>query len=1557
MQTAALERQVFEAFLAQVKILMQQKNIHPPRGFISYAWGSDKTANQQLQGWLTQLKKDFKQLDIDVFLDLEEMNGNMRECMRRIEKKDFILLIGNPRFKERAEQDVLYILPRLEARPLLPTRGNAVVLIEGEDWIYFMENGEWLGEDKRLNQRIDCKGVEWVQEPGYKRAKTSQLVNSILEDTIAQVSTRNITNVAFEFGLALDKVKNSAQALLPLLYQGEVNSAFPKDVAQNLIRDFRGIEQYFNNFASVSPMGLIQAVCPALQRDADYQKLASGFLEWNFAIWQAEAEERSEQAQRAFRDLELYIPARGDLSADCPSPQPMETHIQDFLKTQSADVLLLLGGSGSGKSMFGQYFVHQAWPEGFVPLWISLPALHNPREHAIEEGLASYGIPECHWGLFKQKRLLIILDAYDEVKNLGNLYDSNHLEIWGKNSKVIITCRPEYLRAKSYATLFKPRNGGLWERHMAPFSEREREAYLQKYVVVRNPRWDLEHYQIEINRLPILKELSQTPFLLRILAEVLPDIIERQPAQNLHLTRRALYEAFVDQWFQKHLVRWEEQQKLSLLDEDLDLDPEAQDEWNDQRLSVLRDYAESLAHQMHLAGIDAVSLTDPYPWIKKYFDTKARSRLLQSACPLKKEGNNSYKFIHKSVSEYLVTLRIVREQNQNVISFTNLINRELLTPAMIGFLADAVIEKPDLQEQLWSIIQYSKDSAQVAIAAANAISILNRAQISFSGKDFRGIRIPGADLRGAILDNTDCRGADFSNVILQGAWLNGANFSETIMNGTQFFALPSLRFNSFSQGCSCSKNNHWLAIAANNCVYLYDGVTREARGILEGNDYIANIAFSPDEKLLASGNSDGTINVWSVEERVLLDASSTGDNNRSVYCVAFSHDGKLLASGNSDGTINVWNVQETGLVVKGVLRGHNSSVNSIAFSPSKELLVSCSGDNFFRRSPEDGSHIKKIPGSGDNTIRLWNVNTLSQDGDPLRGHTSSINSIAFSSDGRFLASGSGDDFFTKISGDDTGIRLWNLETRQCVKRLIGHTYDVKKVIFNPENNQQLASGAHDCSVRLWDLSTGANHRVLTAHTGPVIDLAFVKHGQQLVSVAPNDPVRVWDLLNVGYKQKLSGHSDYVTSVAFSVNNPELLASGSLDHTVRLWDAKTGFCKAELRGHEGVVSSVKFSCNGQWIASGSEDTTVRLWNVETNTFERILGSHRQRHQTEERKGWIRSVAFSPDGNLLASGGYDETIRLWNISGGIPRVIEQAHQGRMTSLAFSPNGTLLASGGADKAIKLWNPSTLRVAQPFLQSHRQEVTSLAFSPNGTLLASGGGDYRDKNQMDCDIRIWNVFTGQILKILPGHDGDITSLAFNSNGEFLASSSYDRTIRFWSVSAGTEVKVLALFSWACALVWKPTLSAREPEHLVSGHRDGSVLYWQVKESEQNSLQTQLLWRMVSRESILTAQGAFLSGAQLSEDNRQLLIESGATAQEFRAESHHGIENTDMHPAESILYLNDQTSDHVNQRADHSRTMLVQYQASPQRGSRVPVLGTAARREHEPDSRDRCAIL
>ncbi|KAN0076415.1 WD40-repeat-containing domain protein, partial [Elaphomyces granulatus] len=467
------------------------------------------------------------------------------------------------------------------------------------------------------------------------------------------------------------------------------------------------------------------------------------------------------------------------------------------------------------------------------------------------------------------------------------------------------------------------------------------------------------------------------------------------------------------------------------------------------------------------------------------------------------------------------------------------------------------------------------------------------------------------------------------------------------------------------------------------------------------------------------------------------------------------------------------------------LLSHSSPVYAVAFSPDGRLVAS---------------------GSLDRTTQLWDAAT-STERRALKGHLDRVWAVAFSPNGRLVASGS----------DDKTIRLWDAATGTERYTLKGHADSVQSVAFSPDG-KLVASGSGDKTIRLWDAATGTERHALKGHADVVRAVAFSPDPDSRLLASGSDDwtVRLWDVSTGTERRILKGHSDWVQSVAFSPDG-ELVASGSRDKTIRLWDAATGKRQHILKGHSDSVHAVAFSPDGRLLASGSSDNTVRLWDASTGRERRALKCH---------SDWVRAVAFSPDGRLLATGSSDTTtIRLWDAATGTERHVLKGHSDLVWAVAFSPNGKLVASGSFDKTIRLWDISTGKERHA-LKGHADVVWAVVFSPDGRLLASGSDDNT--------VRLWDISTGKERHALNGHSSSVSTVAFSPDGTLLASGSPDSTVRLWDASTGTERHVLECHSdWVGAVAFSP-----DGKLVASGSGDETIRLWDASTGKEQRILT-----------------------------------------------------------------------------------------------------------------------
>ncbi|PSB09677.1 hypothetical protein C7B62_12395 [Pleurocapsa sp. CCALA 161] len=255
----------------------------------------------------------------------------------------------------------------------------------------------------------------------------------------------------------------------------------------------------------------------------------------------------------------------------------------------------------------------------------------------------------------------------------------------------------------------------------------------------------------------------------------------------------------------------------------------------------------------------------------------------------------------------------------------------------------------------------------------------------------------------------------------------------------------------------------------------------------------------------------------------------------------------------------------------------------------------------------------------------------------------------------------------------------------------------------------------------------------------------------------------------------------------------------------LWNLVAVTERVQFPGHYAPVLALAFSPDGQMLASAAQDQTIKLWNMVTQTEITTLNG---------QKLAANALVFSPDSQILATGSAD-MIKLWQVATQAEIASFTAHNLGIASLSFSPDGQILASGSVDQTIKLWQVATQAEIASFT-AHNLGIASLSFSPDGQILASGS--------VDQTIKLWQVETQTAIATLAGHTQGVGAIAFSPDGNTLASGSIDQTIRLWGVATKVEIATISTPHWQTSAI------AFAPDGQTIGGCDesGIIRLWQI---------------------------------------------------------------------------------------------------------------------------------
>ena len=616
-----------------------------------------------------------------------------------------------------------------------------------------------------------------------------------------------------------------------------------------------------------------------------------------------------------------------------------------------------------------------------------------------------------------------------------------------------------------------------------------------------------------------------------------------------------------------------------------------------------------------------------------------------------------------------------------------------------------------------------------------------------------------------------------------------------------------------------------------------------------GKGSVRNITFSPDGNRLIVESSIG---MWVYDAHTGVELDFVAENPSNLLGV--SPDARTYVSRGADDTIQLRDLTDSS--VKVTLKGDTEDIHRIAFNSDGQMLAGASNED----------------------IHLWNLNTGEQKA-TLEGHTKWVDSIVFSPDGATLASES----------SDRTLRLWDVATATH-KATLSKFARIRYLLFSPDGNTLISGDTYN-DIQVWDVNTGK--RVIEFDALSLQCIAISPDGNTLATGGFSG-LHLWNVATGTHIVELGRSFSWVSSVAFSPDG-STLASGGIDE-LYLWDVESGERKLSIDGHTGGVAGMAISPNGNLLATSSWD--IHLWDPNTGEYKKFIYGR-------GRLSYHWDLVFSPDGNTFASLDHG-AIHLWDVSSTTPinTIYKWYGQGQEStsrssrgynSMAFSPDGQLLAAGHSDSTVHLWYMG--RTYIDALKGHTNEVTSIAFSRDNRTLVSGS--------YDGTVRLWDFISRSNIETFSGHTDKVHSVAFKPDESIVASGSEDNTIILWDVTTGNpriihtehtngihqltfsidgktllscgnwEDPIIQIWDVATGeLITDITAHTRggpivvfspDGRTLISGSRDGTILLWDYPAIIDTENETEQLAEDVNRDGSVNLQDLIFVASQFGQ--------------------------------------------------------------------------------------------
>jgi WD40 repeat protein len=1083
----------------------------------------------------------------------------------------------------------------------------------------------------------------------------------------------------------------------------------------------------------------------------------------------------------------------------------IEGYIDDWLSYPSKQHLSILGEFGTGKTWFT---LHYAWLKlreyevakeqrirrPRLPLYV--PLRDYTKALDAEAVLANFFFNEHDIRLTsaifdrlnEMGKIILIFDGFDEMaektdkqKMADNFAELARVAVTG--SKVILTSRQEHFLCDGDArTLFGGRSQSSKSLKLtAPKFEilelmKFDDEQIRRVLMQRTDEATVAKIFEDEQLLDLAKRPVMGQFILEALPKLARELVTGKKIENTHIYFYAAWQQITAK----------------------------------QTFTTLPDkvfFLCELAWKMYVNNQLTLHYSEFPDEIDRLFKPEQKDRDpwrydLVGKTLLVRDGNGNYRFAHKSLLEFFVVYKLANElgllqpefslEKPGFFETTDNFQRILLDKVLIDLLLPllSLVVRYRESNVLLELMQSTKGKTakEVQWLGTNAGNLL--AKLDPYGLEYQDLAetcLPHINLRGIGLREVNLSGADLTASIITLPSLSAFNSIAVNRDNERFFTghedgtvmifetgnnqaiFVCQEHERAVNSVAVGYNGEWLFSGSDDStIKKWRVVDGKYVATLSGHKEAVNsVAVSSDGQWLFSGSDDNTIKKWNIVGGECV-ATFSG-HGKAVNSIVVSLDGEWLFSGSDDNTIKKWNI--VGGECVATFSGHGKAVNSIVVSLDGEQLFSGSDDNTIKKwNVVDGKHIatfvvnegrdSSLQKNEHNDAKYWDIATEKIN---VPGHKSAVNSLAVSSDGKWLFSGSQD--------EDGSIKQWDTDTGKCFATFSGHKSWVNSVAVST-NGDWLFSGGQDKSAKKWNIDNRDCLATLEGHQSSVVAIAKIVNKQFLFAGGWDHTIKKWDVTTGECLATFSAHQDSVYSLAVSPDG-KFLFSGSRDGTVKMWDLAKEQCCATFLGHKSAVASIVISNDGKWLFSGSWDRTVKQWKWDFDGEKWVATCVAT---FEGHRDLVISTAISTDGRWLFSGGWDCTIRKWDVVNGKCVGTFSGHEYSVRSMAVSADGKWLFSGGGDQDIQQWDIETRECLATF-SGHEDWVRMVVVSTDGKWLFSGSGD--------DTIKQWDIETGECLATFSGHEDWVRALMLNDDEKSIFSGSDDSTIRQWDIATG----------------------------------------------------------------------------------------------------------------------------------------------------------------------------